>query len=87
MRRLIAFLVASAMAVGWPAAAGATTRVDPYYEIWCTTAAGDVYLAKRVDARAIQLEKDPGGKDTATARFNQNNPYGERCLAVGPITS
>jgi len=30
----------------------------------------DDVLAKRVDARAIQPEKDPGGKDTATARFN-----------------
>ena len=30
----------------------------------------DDVLAKRVDARAIQREKDPGGKDTATARYN-----------------
>jgi hypothetical protein len=30
----------------------------------------DDVLAKRVDARAIQLEKDPGGKDTATDRYN-----------------
>ena len=30
----------------------------------------DDVLAKRVDARAIQPEKDPGGKDTATDRFN-----------------
>ena len=27
-------------------------------------------LAKRVDARAVQLDKDPGGKDTATERYN-----------------
>ena len=32
--------------------------------------AEDDVLAKRVDARAIQPEKDPGGKDTATARYN-----------------
>ena len=32
--------------------------------------AEDDVLAKRVDARAIQPEKDPGGKDTATDRFN-----------------
>ena len=32
--------------------------------------AEDDVLAKRVDARAIQPEKDPGGKDTATERFN-----------------
>ena len=30
----------------------------------------DDVLAKRVDARAIQPEKDPGGKDTATERYN-----------------
>ena len=30
----------------------------------------DDVLAKRVDARAIQLDKDPGGKDTATERYN-----------------
>ena len=27
-------------------------------------------LAKRVDARAVQLDKDPSGKDTATERYN-----------------
>ena len=32
--------------------------------------AEDDVIAKRVDARAIQPEKDPGGKDTATARYN-----------------
>jgi hypothetical protein len=32
----------------------------------------DDVLAKRVDARAIQLDKDPGGKDTATERYNAN---------------
>jgi hypothetical protein len=32
--------------------------------------AEDDVLAKRVDARAIQLAKDPGGKDTATERYN-----------------
>lgn len=32
--------------------------------------AEDDVLAKRVDARAIQPEKDPGGKDTATERYN-----------------
>ena len=30
----------------------------------------DDVLAKRVDARAIQPAKDPGGKDTATERYN-----------------
>ena len=32
--------------------------------------AEDDVLAKRVDSRAIQLDKDPGGKDTATERYN-----------------
>ena len=32
--------------------------------------AEDDVIAKRVDARAIQLEKDPGGKDTATEHYN-----------------
>ena len=34
--------------------------------------AEDDVLAKRVDARAVQLDKDPGGKDTATERYNAN---------------
>lgn len=33
-------------------------------------AAEDDVLAKRVDARAIQPEKTPGGKDTATEQYN-----------------
>jgi hypothetical protein len=78
-------LVASLPLVGAHPAGATTPRADAYYEIWCTTAEGDLYLAKRVDARAIQLEKDPGGKDTATDRFNANNPYGEHCFEVGPI--
>jgi len=32
--------------------------------------AEDDVLAKVVDARAIQPDKDPGGKDTATDRYN-----------------
>ena len=32
----------------------------------------DDVLAKRVDARAIQPDKDPGGKDTATERYNEH---------------
>ena len=32
--------------------------------------AEDDVLAKRVDARAIQPDKEPGGKDTATAQYN-----------------
>ena len=34
--------------------------------------AEDDVLAKRVDARAIQPEKDPGGKDTATAALQRD---------------
>jgi len=32
--------------------------------------AEDDVLAKRVDARAIQPDKEPGGKDTATEQYN-----------------
>jgi hypothetical protein len=32
----------------------------------------DDVLAKRVDAHAVQLDKDPGGKDTATEQYNAN---------------
>ncbi len=42
---------------------------------WDASAEGgaeDDVLAKRVDARAVQLDKDPGGKDTATERYNLN---------------
>jgi tetratricopeptide (TPR) repeat protein len=34
--------------------------------------AEDDVLAKRVDARAIQPDKDPGGKDTATEEYNRH---------------
>jgi hypothetical protein len=62
-----------------------TSRQDPYVEIRCwpggeeSYPGGDSYLAKRVDARAIQPDKTPGGKDTATDRYNENNPFGEFC--------
>lgn len=32
----------------------------------------DDVLAKRVDSRAIQPEKNPGGKDTATEQYNEH---------------
>jgi hypothetical protein len=90
MRKLI-ILVAGAVALATPlpsagAAAQSTPRADSHYEIWCTTSSGDTYLAKRVDARAIQPEKDPGGQRTATEHFNENNPYGEHCMESGPFT-
>jgi hypothetical protein len=84
-RRTVAILVTAAMAVA-VAGAEASPRQDTYYEIWCRTADGGTYLAKRVDARAIQPDKDPGGKDTATERYNENNPFGETCGEVGPIS-
>jgi hypothetical protein len=90
MRTLIV-LVAGAAALAAPVsnatgASPSSPRTDSHYEIWCTTSSGDTYLAKRVDARAIQPDKDPGGKDTATEHFNANNPYGEHCVEFGPIT-
>ena len=60
-----------------------TPRHDPYVEIVCTSPT-DSYLAKRVDARAIQPDKDPGGKDTATEQYNANNPFGEVCVESDP---
>jgi len=68
-------------------AVAATPRQDAYYEIWCTVDEDPTttYLAKIVDARAIQLDKEPGGKDTATEKFNANNPYGEHCVESGPF--
>jgi len=62
-----------------------TPRHDTYVEDRCWPGGeesypeGDSYLAKRVDARAIQPEKTPGGKDTSTAHYNENNPFGEFC--------
>ena len=87
-RATIVTAVALTALAGLPATAGgATPRQDSYYEIWCYSAPTDTwYLAKRVDARAIQPEREPGGKDTATERFNENNPYGETCHEEGPIT-
>lgn len=78
-RRSVVALVTAAVVAIPTAGAHATPRHDAYYEIWCQTADGSVYLAKRVDARAIQPDKNPGGKDTATERYNQNNPFGETC--------
>jgi hypothetical protein len=90
MRKLIV-LAAGAAALAAPvsnagAASPTTPRADSHYEIWCTTSSGDTYLAKRVDASAIQPDKDPGGKDTATQHFNENNPYGEHCVESGLVT-
>ena len=85
---LVIVMCAALLAAASPAAAAsATERADRYYEIWCTTEAGDTYLAKVVDARAIQLDKTPGGKDTATEKFNENNPFGEHCVERGPFGS
>jgi hypothetical protein len=48
--------------------------------------AEDDVLAKRVDAHAIQLDKNPGGKDTATERYNANAGVvqGWFCVEVSP---
>ena len=86
MRKLVlsaAVAVGLLVGVAAPAngAADTTPRAHAFYEIWCTTATGDVVLWKRVDAHAI----DPGGVDAATENFNANNPYGEHCEVVGPI--
>ena len=87
IRAITTAVVASMLIVSTVLAASETTpRGDSYYEIWCTPAEGSAYLAKRVDARAIQLDKDPGGKDTATERFNDNNPFGEHCVEGDLIT-
>jgi hypothetical protein len=89
MPKLILLAAVAAFAAPASNAAGAsptTPRTDSHYEIWCTSADGDGYLAKRVDAHAIQPDKAPGGKDTATEHFNQNNPYGEHCVEYGPFT-
>lgn len=90
MRTLVVLVIgAIALVAPVPSASGASPsspRADSHYEIWCTTSTGDSYLAKRVDARAIQPNKDPGGKDTATEHFNENNPYGEHCVELGPFT-
>jgi hypothetical protein len=86
--RLLIVICAGLVTAASPAAASsATTRADGYYEIWCRTAPGDTYLAKVVDERADQLEKNPGGKDTATEKFNENNPFGEHCIERGPFGS
>ena len=84
--RLVAALSAAAIVAVPTAGAYASPRHDTYYEDWCQTADGGSYLAKRVDARAIQPDKDPAGKDTATERYNENNPFGETCGEVGPIS-
>jgi hypothetical protein len=89
--RTLVVLVIGAIALLAPvsSASGASPsspRAESHYEIWCTTSTGETYLAKRVDARAIQLDKNPGGKDTATEHFNENNPYGEHCVELGPFT-
>ena len=68
------------------AVAAATPRQDPYYEIWCQLGDAAPVLVKIVDVSAIQLEKDPGGKDTATDQYNDHNPQGWACWEVGPIT-
>lgn len=81
----MALCIASLSAVP-RAVARATPRQDPHYEIWCQLGDADPILVKVVDANAIQLEKDPGGKDTATDQYNDHNPQRWVCWEVGPIT-
>ena len=57
-----------------------TPRHDPYVNDYCFVEGDGSYLAKRVDARAI----DPGNKETATQHYNDNNPLGETCSESVP---
>jgi hypothetical protein len=57
-----------------------TPRHDPYVEDTCAVQGDGSYLAKRVDANAI----DPGNKEIATQHYNENNPLGETC-SEGPV--
>jgi hypothetical protein len=86
-RRLLSialcFLSLSAVST---AIAVATPRQDPYYEVWCQLGDADPILVKVVDSNAIQIDKDPGGKDTATDQYNNHNPQGWVCWEVGPIS-
>jgi hypothetical protein len=82
----IALCFLSLLAVS-TAVAVATPRQDPYYEVWCQLGDADPILVKIVDANAIQLGKDPGGKDTATDQYNDHNPQGWLCWEVLPISS
>jgi hypothetical protein len=88
-KAVVAIAAAAVAALPFAQAAAAaqstTPRADAHYEIWCTVYGTDEYLAKRVDANAIQPDREPGGKDTATERFNANNPFGEVCAETGPI--
>jgi hypothetical protein len=90
MRTLIVLLAgAAALAAPVSNAMGASPsspRADSRYEIWCTTSSGQTYLAKRVDASAIQPDKDPGGQGHGHRALQANNPYGEHCVEFGPIT-
>ena len=85
-RLLCVVLTALSLSVVSTAGAAATPRQDAYYEVWCRLGDADPILVKIVDAEAIQLEKDPGGKDTATDRYNEHNPQGWVCWEIGPIS-
>lgn len=85
-RLLCAVICVLSLSAVSTAVAGATPREDPYYEVWCQLDDADPILVKVVDANAIQLERDPGGKDTATDEYNDHNPQGWVCWEVGPIS-
>lgn len=70
-----------------PAVAANTTRADSYYEVWCNLGTDRVFQAESVDARAVQLDKNPGGKDTGVANYTLHNPFGDVCTLVGPFSN
>ena len=90
MRRLLILLAVLAVGIGATPAAGApatTTRADTYYEAFCYQASTGIWWGpKRVDVHAEQLDKTPGGEDTAMVNYNLHNPDGWVCELRGPYT-
>ena len=85
VRIIVATLASIAMAAPTAASAASTGRHDTYYQVWCRTDTGAVVQAESVDARSIQYDKTPGGKDGAIENFTNNFPLGWTCWAVGPF--
>ena len=84
-RRVLTLAIAGALSMSSASTAFATQpttpRQDQYFQVVCSIG-GIQFSAERVDANAV----NPGGKDIAVQKFNQNNPVGLVCELVGPFS-
>lgn len=81
-RRALIVVIAVGLALSTASAALAaqptTPRQDAYFETWCNLGEDNEFLGERLDAHA-------GGHANAVEHYNQNNPFGDVCVELGPF--